>query len=184
MRHLFVLAASVALSVPSTMFAGSGTTVEFVSGTVKSIPANTTGSLDTEGSSELSFHYGKSVFSLPYHSITNTEVTEPSGHHLWKVPVPKIGKNARFLNISYREGENTRMVTFKSNPGTVTAVVNAINDHRKDPKPATAAVKTPSVKTEGETWWGDQYWRTTRNKAKWPQASPENAPGIPAGTKE
>src|ERR1700758_4097404 len=108
MRRSVLISAVLAFVTPSMTLARTSTTVEFVSGNVKSIPANTTGSMDTASPSDLTFHFGKSVFSLPYQTITNTEVTEPTGHHLWRVPVPKLGKNARFLNITYREGESTR----------------------------------------------------------------------------
>src|SRR5205085_764953 len=80
------------------------------------------------------FQYGKSQLTVPYASITTTEVTEPTGMHLWRVPVPKVGKGARFLNISYRDGENTRMMTFKAPAGTVSGLANTINQKRKDPK--------------------------------------------------
>lgn len=182
MRRLFVIATAVALLMSPTMLARTATTAEFVSGTVKSIPANTTGSLDAGSSSELSFHYGKSVFSLPYRNITSTEVTEPTGHHIWKVPVPKLGKSPRFLNITYKDGDSSRMLTFKAPASAVTALVHAIDDRRREPQ--TAAAKAAAIKTDTEAWWGDRYWRTSRNKQKWPDVPAENSPGVPAGTKE
>jgi hypothetical protein len=221
-----LITAAVALLTPSMSLAGTATAAEFVSGTVKSIPVNTSGSLDAGGTTDLRFRYGKSVFSLPYKNITTAEVTEPIGKHLWKVPVPKVGKSARFLNISYREGTETRMLTFRAPTSAVNDVVASINAHRKGtesttattsapppppahakakapakapahakakapakaPAPVTAApaatASAPSIKTDTEDWWGDRYWRTTRNKGKWPEVPAENAPGVPAGTKE
>lgn len=231
MRRSFLIAAAVFSMVPAATWAGTANTVEFVGGNVKSIPANTTGSLDASGSSELSFHYGKSVLRVPYQSIVHTEVTEPTGMHLWRVPVPKLGKGARFLNISYKDGESTRMLTFKAPAGNVSELVSTIEQHR-NPKPQLSAKesnpeakaaskekaskeKTPKhvaskasksdkkskkseeiakaekpapekkadIKTDTAEWWGDSYWRTTRNKTKWPQVPADNT-GVPAGTKE
>lgn len=215
MRRFWFITATVALLMPITTLAGTATTAEFVSGTVKSIPANTTGSLDLGSSTELRFRYGKSVFSLPYTNITQTEVLEPVGKHLWRVPVPKMGKGARFLNISYRDGDNSRMLTFRASTSAVTGLVSTINERRKDPRtaaatapapprltvpktqtatakaltpapaPAPASAKAaPSIKTDNQAWWGDQYWRTNRNKAKWPEVPGETSPGVPSGTKE
>jgi len=194
MRRSLFITAAVALLTPITTLAGTATTAEFVSGTVMSIPAHTTGSLDTGSSTELRFRYGKSVFSLPYTNITHAEVTEPWGKHLWRVPVPKLGKSERFLNISYREGSDSRMLTFKAPTSAVKGLLSNIKEHREDPRHVTAAAPTtgaapppakpPSIKTDTVAWWGDRYWRTTRNKAKWPDVPAENAPGVPAGTKD
>jgi hypothetical protein len=182
MRRFSFVAAAVVLLTPTITMAGTGTPVEFVSGTVKTIPSNTTGSLDAGGSMELRFRYHKSVFSLPYKNITHTEVTEPVGKHLWRVPVPAFGKSPRLLHISYRDGEYSRMVTFKAPASAITELNSSINAHRKEP--LSAAAKEPSVKTDPESWWGDKYWRTNRNKAKWPEVPAENSPTVAAATKE
>jgi hypothetical protein len=44
------------------------------------------------------------------------------------------------------------------------------------PKPEPEATPAPAVeavsaKPAQEDWWGDRYWRTTRNASKWDQAS-------------
>jgi hypothetical protein len=214
MRRSLFIAAAFAMLAPTMTLAGTATTAEFVSGTVKSIPANTAGSLDTGSSTELRFRYRKAVFSLPYKNITNTQVTEPVGKHLWKVPVPKVGKSARYLNISYREGNDSRMLTFRAPTGAMKDLVSTIEARRKDPQtiaatevapapvtppaaavatskpptnasaPAPAPAAASSLKSDSEVWWGDKYWRTTRNKPKWPEVPAETAPGVPAGTKE
>lgn len=223
MRCLSFLAATAALLAPTTILAATEAKVEFVRGTVKSIPANTAGSLNAASSAELSFHYGKSVFSVPYQNIINTEVTEPTGRHLLKVPVPKLGKGVRYLNIAFTQDGVSRMLTFKAPAGTVNSLLTTINDHRKDPSLATASTPAPAVaaastkkapktkksllakkqpkektpepektasaqktdlKTDTESWWGDRYWRTTRNQGKWPQTTADNTAGVPSGTKE
>ena len=167
----------------SSSFAGTGAPAEYVSGTVKTIPANTNGALDA--GSELTFRYGKSVFTLPYEKITNTEITEPSAHHLWKVPVPKVvGRGERLLNISYRDGGDSRLVTFKGSANALKEVVDTIDAHRKESQ-ALSFTPRPPAKPVVEDWWGDKYWRTTRNKNKWPEIPQDNAaPGVPAGSKE
>jgi hypothetical protein len=77
-------------------------------------------------------------------------------------------------------------VTFKAPASAITDLSSSINAHRKEPlsASATAAAKEPSVKTDTESWWGDKYWRTNRNKAKWPEVPAENSPAVAAATKE
>ena len=182
MRRPLLLSALAALLVSGNMFAGTGAPAEYVSGTVKTIPANASGSLDA--GSELTFHYGKSVFAVPYNKITDTQITEPSGHHVWKVPVPKVvGRGERLLNITYREGDSSRMATFKGSASSLKEVADAIDGHRKDQQALSFAPR-PAAKPVVEDWWGDKYWRTTRNKNKWPEIPQDNAPGVPGGSKE
>ena len=161
--------AAVVLIMPPAISAGTAKNAEFVSGTEKTIPANTLGSLDVESSTELRFHYGQSVFALPYQNITNTEVVEPNARHLWKVPMPKVGKSSRFLTITYKEGETSRMMTFKAPTTEVSNLVTTIDERRKDPK----EVAAKAAKTAND-WWGDRYWKTNRNKQKWPNGDADS----------
>ena len=185
MRRFLLLSAFAVVLTPVIMWAGTGAPAEYVGGTVKSIPANTNGALDASNGPDLLFKYGKTVFSVPYQKITDTQITEPDGHHLWKVPVPKIiGRGERLLNITYRDGDNTRMLTFKGSASSFKEIVDTIDGHRKDTQPVAAFTARPPAKPVVEDWWGDKYWRTTRNKAKWPQIPQDNAPGVPGGSKE
>jgi hypothetical protein len=177
---LTVLTATVALMTPAAIYAASPSTALLVSGTVKGIPANSIGSLDVTNSAELRFRYGKSVFALPYQQITNTQVVEPDGKHLWKVPVPTLGKGSRLLTITFKDGDDTRMLTFKAPSYTVAHLASTIDDRRQSPKSSAESAKA-SVTQTPEVWWGDRYWRTNRNKAKWPEGETQ---GATAATKE
>lgn len=175
----------VAIQARSVKKADPAKNAEFVSGTAKKIPANTIGSLDANSATELRFQYGRSVFNLPYQNITNTEVVEPAGHHLWKVPVPHIGKSGRFLSISYKDGDAAEMMTFRTSQQEAETLAKAIKERCAGPE--TAGMKPAEVKVNSmkpENWWGDRYWKTTHNKDKWPSTEhgPE-APGVPGGTK-
>jgi hypothetical protein len=146
-----------------------------------------TGQRDREGHSRefrLRFRYGKSVFALPYQQITNTQVVEPDGKHLWKVPVPTLGKGSRLLTITFKDGDESRMLTFKAPAYTVSHLLSTIDDRRQTPKTASVSASASakaSVTETPEVWWGDRYWRTNRNKAKWPEGETQ---GVSAATKE
>src|SRR5258708_5203074 len=156
---------------------------EFVSGTAATIPAHTAGSLDTASPAQLKFHYRGSVFSVPHQKITSPHAAETAGRHIWRVPVPKVGKSPRLLTISYRNTENsTAMLTFKASAGAVSSLVDTINERRQlAPDPATLKTReATAAKIAEEEWWGNRYWRTLHNKSKWSQ--PSDSQGAPAGT--
>ena len=189
MPRFVLIAAAVSLTalvtMPSVQSAEVQKPAEFVSGTAVSIPAHTAGSLDAASPAELKFHYRGSVLSVPYLKITSAEASDAAGRHIWRVPVPKIGKSGRLLTISYHTtNDSIAMMTFKASPGAVSSLVATINE-RKEPAPDPTILKTreaAAAKIAEEEWWGNRYWRTLRNKSKW--AQPSDSQGAPTGTKE
>jgi hypothetical protein len=170
----FVLIAAAVLStalvtMPSVKSAELQRPVEFISGSVTTIPAGTAGMLDVSSHTELQFRYHGSVFSVPYQKITDTETAGTGIKHLWKVPVPMIGNTARFLTIAYRTADDSAAtVTFKAPAPIVSSLVSTI-DERKAPEVEPSPLKTrEAAKLAEEQWWGNRYWRTLNNKSKWP----------------
>lgn len=158
------------------VFTLSGAQVEYVGGSTKSIPLNTSGTLEAMTGSGVHFQYGKSAYDVPYSKIIRTDVGSTEGRRLWKVPVPHLvpAKAPKLLTITYREGETgSGSVTFRAAASTITELADQIELQRKAPK--TAALKTGGNTATGLDWWGDNYWRTNRNKTKWP--SDTEAPG-------
>ncbi len=180
------LFASIAMAAGFSLalMAATAPDVEFVGGTTKLIPLNTFGTLDAATASGLHFRYGKSDFDVPYSRIVRTEVGETPGAHLWKVPMPHLGKSTRLLTVTYKEGESgTGMVTFRASTSTISAINSEIDDQRKAPSAAAASTKGVDKKATGEEWWGDTYWRTNRNKAKWPNGQTADAQQSGGGSK-
>lgn len=170
MRLSVLIASTIAvlLLLPSGVFAASRTQAEYLGGTSKAIPVNTVGVLETASGKELQFHYGQSVYSVPLEKIVGAEVTGTPGKHIWRVPVPHVvpGKSPRLLTIRYREGETgSGTLTFRGSSAAVTSLADTLT------RPNTAVKATATKTSTGEEWWGDVYWRTTRNKDKWPSAS-------------
>jgi len=179
MRRSLLISAALVFALPSMRAANAkADNTAFVSGTIKTIPSNTKGALDVSDPSELRFRYANSVYAIPYRKISNAQVVEPAGHHLWKVPVPSMGKTPRLLSISFRDGDATSMVTFRAPAGEALAVSRIIDERRVDSKLIAAPVTSAK-----EIWWGDRYWRTTRNKDKWPSPPQADTTAVPAGTK-
>ena len=81
--------------LPPFLLSGAASAVEYVGGTVKSIPANSTGAFNFDDAKELRFNYGGSVYALPYEQITSTDIGRVKGesHHiLRKIPVPSFSR--------------------------------------------------------------------------------------------
>ena len=185
----FVLIAAVVMAIalvamPAVQSSELQRPAEFVSGTATSISTGTPGSLDTTSHTDLEFRYHGEIFSVPYQKITSTATANETGRHFWKIPVPKIGKTERLLTIAYRTGDDsTASVTFKIPKLAATSLVNIIEE-RRSPEAAQAPLKVrqEAARVQEEEWWGNRYWRTLRNKSKWPQPSDAAQTVAPAAT--
>ncbi len=176
-----ILISTIALAVIPQAALLAADTVEYLGGTVKSIPANSTGSLNLGDPKELRFNYGASVYKLPYGQITNTQIIETEGRHLFgRIPLPTLrGRRKDTLAISYKD------------PAGASGTLNfELYASQAEEARETIAEKKSAVQTAGpnqpDEWWGDKYWKTNRNKATWEAgAATAVQPGTPApvGTK-
>jgi hypothetical protein len=147
---------------------------EYLGGTVKSIPSNTIGTLDLNDPQEIVFRYGRNFYRLPFEKIKSYEIShsKPARRVFGRVPVPSMPwKQDQILNLSFRSGNNeTGVLSFKLTGKDLSSAEWVLKSRIDDPKEAAnngVRSKLP------EAWWGDRYWRTTRNAALWPSSDPE-----------
>ena len=165
--------------LPPFVLRGAAIGVEYVGGTVKAIPANSTGSFNFDDAKEMRFNYGGSVFALPYEQITGTEITKPELHHvLRKIPVPSFSRDPKeMLTITYKDAAgSTGTLSF----GLTATQANHTCDSIANKKAAIAA----EAEARSSDWWGDKFWKTNRNKGTWEaQSAQASQPAQGAATK-
>lgn len=157
----------------------------YVGGTVKAIPVNAPGSLDLNNGSELKFRYGQSIYRIPYAQITGSDTYSVEGRKLFgHLPVPSVvpGKRKRTLAITYKDADGGRGVLNFELTGREASSAQDIISARLD------VVNSPQIAASAdESWWGDKYWKTNRNRSIWASEKPaEAAQGtqtIASGTK-
>jgi hypothetical protein len=169
--------------IPSALVWGAIAKVEYVGGTVQSIPANAVGSLNFDDARDLQFNYSGSVYKLPYEQITSTDVTRTELRRVHRIPVPALLPNhwKNTLTISYKDSAGTT--------GTVKFVKPMVD--ASEARQRIADKKAPPGETSATTqdnnlWWGDKYWKTNRNKPTWDdqnRQSSESAQTAPGDVK-
>jgi len=173
----FLISAIALAMLPAAILRASDT-VEYVGGTVKSIPMNSIGFLNLDDTKVLKFTFGQAMYKLPYDQITGTEVTKSETKHVLKrFPVPTFGRKKETLTISYKDpaGE-TGKLSFEVNSRLASSIQDTIAEQKAAPL---AEAANPS-----NDWWGDRYWKTNSNKSAWDTstASATKSPA-PATTK-
>jgi len=172
----------VLAAVPPAVVRASSDTVQYVGGTVKSIPVNSSGTINFDDAKEFRFMYNGSVFKLPYDQITSTNIEKADVRrvmHIFPAMSPIAAHRKQTLVINYSDSSGaTGSVNFELPAYRAMDAQETIAAKRSPITPAAAAAAT-------NEWWGDKYWKTTRNKPAWDAASAaQNAsatPVAPAG---
>jgi hypothetical protein len=169
------LVSTIALAILPSAILRASDTAEYVGGTVKSIPMNSTGFLNLEDTKVLKFNYGQAVYKLPYDQITGTEVTKSDTRKVLKtVPVPSLfGRKKETLTISYKDAAGASgKLSFELAARLAASVQDTIAEQKAIPQAESA--------NQSNDWWGDKYWKTNRNKAAWEAGSATAAQPAPA----
>ncbi|HLG94898.1 MAG TPA: hypothetical protein VKX49_01170 [Bryobacteraceae bacterium] len=156
--------------IPPFVLSGATSAVEYIEGSVKSIPANSTGMFNFEDAKQLKFDYGKASYALPYEQITDTETGPGEMHHvLRKIPVPSFSPNHKeTLTISYKDASGTAgSLTFSLTARQAAQVRSDIASKK--------AVIAADADARSNDWWGDRYWKTNRNKQSWDTQTAQSA---------
>ena len=164
-----LISALLFAAVPPAAVHGASAPVQYVGGTVKSIPVNSAGNFDFEDAKEFRFTYGGSMYKLPYDQITSTSIEKADIRRVWHV-FPAMSPIA-----DHRQ--QTLVINFTDATGATGTVNFELMQYRAvEAQETIAAKKSPAADTTAETaWWGDKYWKTKRNVAIWDAQAAQNA---------
>jgi hypothetical protein len=169
-------------AVPPAVVRAASDTVQYVGGTVKSIPVNSSGTISFDDAKEFRFMYNGSVFKLPYDQITTTDIEKADVRrvmHIFPAMSPIAAHRKQTLVINYADSSGaTGAVNFELPAYRAMEAQETIAAKKSPITPAAAAAAS-------NEWWGDRYWKTNRNKAAWDAATAAQnasaAPSAPAG---
>lgn len=154
---LFVSAAPTALphGAPSD-------TVQYVGGSAKSIPVNTTGSFNFEDSGDFRFVYGPSIFKLPYAQITSTNIENVEvkrALHVFPKMSPIADHRKQMLTLTFTDSKGVN--------GTLSFELMAYRAAEAKDMIAAKKITPAEAAAASNEWWGDAIWKTKRNQAMW-----------------
>ncbi len=181
--HQTLISTLVFAIIPSALLgANPAGNVEYVGGTVKSIPANSFGVFNFEDGKQMRFDYSGMAYKLSYDQIIGTDVAKAEGHHiLHKIPVPVFDpkKRKQILSIHYKdEAGVTETLNFELTAEVADDARIMITVKKAGPQNV--------LSSQTNDWWGDKYWKTLRNQAAWQAGNPSNSPAAapaPSATK-
>jgi hypothetical protein len=166
-----LISSLIFVAVPPFVARAASDPVQYVGGTVKSIPVNSAGSFSFEDAKEFRFVYSGSVYKLPYDQITSTSLEKADIRRVWHVfpamsPVASRRKQTLVINYTDSKGA-TGSLNFELAAYRAMDAQETIAAKKSPIAPASAAASNE--------WWGDRYWRTLRNNSEWEAAAAQNA---------
>jgi hypothetical protein len=167
-----LISALVFAAVPPAAVLASTDSVQYVGGTVKSIPVNSNGTFSFEDAKEFRFNYNGSMFKLPYDRITTTDIEKADVRRVFHV-FPAMSPIA-----SHRR--QTLVINYTDAAGAAGTLNFELPEYRAvEAQETIAAKKSPvgsfAAAAASNEWWGDSVWKTKRNQAAWDAQAAQNA---------
>jgi len=179
-----------ALFAAGLAFAESGPqTATYVDGNVTGIAPKTGGTLLFAGDQTMNFRTGLANVAMPYASISHAElgaVVETSRsaplYKIWAHHKRKPQDQYLIVNFANETGEAKTMTLELAQAAApeVLSIIQSHNGKAVDAKTQVAAnsnkppAKVDVMRAGPDTstgWWGDDFWKTTRNSDKWTKPS-------------
>jgi hypothetical protein len=173
-----ILVSTLVLAVvPPAVLHGASDTVQYVGGTVKSIPVNSVGWFNLDDAKEFRFNYNGVVYRLPFEQITGTQIEKADVKHVLRV-IPEE-------SLIFTHRKRTLVINYTDPSGAAGTLNFELAAYRAaDAQQTIAAKKTPTPTVAVEpAWWGDKYWKTLRNQSAWDAQAAQNAQAAQTATK-
>ena len=178
MRSISLFSAPVLLLSSVVALAGSGGgPATYVVGNLESVSPGAEGILVLEKDQAV-FRSGKTVLPMPYSDIHNVELgtkvvpTSAPLYKVWQLHKRLVERPVqRMVNFEFadKEGKDqTVTLEFEESAANETLAEIEIRQGKRIP---------PKRATNGDPWWGDSAWKTTRNNNT---VSPEDLGNSPA----
>lgn len=162
---------------PNCWAASANGGAEYLGGTVHAVQSSTRGTLELGDSQELVFQSRKSAFRLPYDRISGFHFSEyrKSLRKFAGVRIPTVSLLAhdQVLDLRFQELDGSLgTASFRIDERTRSEAEPLLSE--RIPQEKKSSKHSAGVKLS-EEWWGDKNWKTTRNKARWPEPPTEGS---------
>jgi hypothetical protein len=163
-------------------------TSTYVSGNVAALKPNTGGTLVFTDKDSMMFRSGSAEVKVPYASILHAELGETqtrshdqSGFKLLTLANHLFKTETQLLTVEFKSGlGEDQTMTLQLAKFVAPGVLNTIKENAGDQVASVAkspsgsktagknaAAGTPAASDDKNAWWGDSYWKTTRNQDSW-----------------
>ena len=160
MRYLIL--PTLTILAGGLLLAADSQTVTYIDGNIADFAPNSGASLYLTNPQSMELRTPLHTVQVPYGQISKAELgavkvhtAEPEKlYKVWALPKRFIKSETRQMTVAFKDasGQDQNMTIEMSN-SAATGLLATIEHH--------------NAKVANNNWWGDDYWKTTRNKDQW-----------------
>ncbi|MCU1339671.1 MAG: hypothetical protein JWO19_5252 [Bryobacterales bacterium] len=163
----FLILPTLTILSGGLLLAADSGTVTYIDGNIADLAPNTGATLYLSNSHSMELRTPLHTVQVPYTQITKAELgpvnvhsSEPEAlYKVWALPKRLMRSETRQMTVAFTNGngQDQTMTIELSKPAASTLF---------------ATIERHSGKVANDNWWGDGYWKTTRNKDQWGGVGP------------
>lgn len=144
------------------LLAADSETITYIDGTLADLSPNSGATLHLNSPQSMELRTPLHKVQVPYGQISKAELGSVNVHSpepqplykVWALPKRMIKSETQQMTVAFKNenGQDQTMTIELAKPAAV-ALLATIEHH--------------SGKVANSNWWGDGYWKTTRNKDQW-----------------
>jgi len=144
----------------------------YVDGNIAALKPNTGGTLVFTDDNAMTFRTGLAEVAIPYKGIRKAEAgatqvhshSDAPAYKVWTLPRRLHRTETQLLTVEFKneQGEDQTMTLEMAKPSAGN-VLATIEGHTE----VGAAAQAAAARAKQDDWWGDRYWKTTRNSEQW-----------------
>ncbi|HEY2846017.1 MAG TPA: hypothetical protein VGJ09_20310 [Bryobacteraceae bacterium] len=144
------------------LMAGGSASVTYVSGNIAELTPDASGILYVNNTKSMELRTPSHTVTVPFSQISKAELGAVQSHaaepeavyKVWTLPKRLLKSETRQMTVAFtnESGQNQTMT---------------IELPKKEASDLLTTITRHSGKVANNNWWGDSYWRTTRNKESW-----------------
>jgi hypothetical protein len=158
----FLTLSTLTIFAGGLLLAADSQTVTYIDGNLADLAPNTGATLYLNSPQSMELRTPLHKVQVPYGQISKAELgavqvhsSEPEAFYkVWALPKRLMKSETQQMTVAFKDGNGlNQTMTIELPKPAASALVATIERH--------------SAKVAESTWWGDNYWKTTRNRDTW-----------------
>jgi hypothetical protein len=158
----FLIFPTLTILAGGLLLAADSQTVTYIGGNVADLAPNTGATLNLSNPQALELQSPLHTVQVPYNLILKAELGAVTVHtpepeklyKVWALPKRLMKSETQQMTVAYKSGDGQdQSMTIELSKQGASGLL--------------AQIERRNGKVADSTWWGDGYWKTTRNKDSW-----------------
>ncbi len=158
----FLIFPTLTILAGGLLFAADSQTVTYIGGNVADLAPNTGATLSLDNPQVIELQSPLHTIQVPYSQISKAELGAVTAHtpepeklyKVWALPKRLMKSETQQMTVAFKSADGQdQTMTIELSKAAASGLLAQIERH--------------NAKVADSKWWGDDYWKTARNKDSW-----------------